>query len=203
MSRQFAALCAVFALAAAPAQATELFGGLYGHDVTFIGETIGSGAAGREEGWDIHLGARSKPIAALARVGRPQAHAFVSLNSEKTSNFAAAGLSWRIGVSERFYVRPGLGMGITDGKAKLPPVNQPGIPFPEILRRLKLYNTRIDFGSKVLFEPELAVGWQVTPRLAAELSWVHFSHGQILHQGKNQGIDLAGLRLVYSLAPGR
>ncbi len=84
----------------------------------------------------------------------------VSINSENTSNFVAAGFDWRIelGKPGGFYLRPGMGLAYTDGETGLPPVNAPGLTPEEIQRRLKLYNTRIDFGSKVLFEPELALG---------------------------------------------
>jgi len=197
MRKLVAAAGAVVCLAwTGAAQAADLLVGVYAHDVTFIGEAIGSGAAGREDGVDLHLGLRSDPIEALW--GDPQAHAFVSINSENTSNFVAAGLSWPIGITDRLYVRPGLGLAYTDGEAGLPPVNEPGLPPEEVARRLELYNTRIDFGSKLLFQPELSLGYEFTERFAAELSWVHISNAQIFHQGKNQGLDEAGVRLIYS-----
>lgn len=197
MRKLVAAAGAVVCLAwTGAAQAADLLVGVYAHDVTFIGEAIGSGAAGREDGVDLHLGLRSDPIEALW--GAPQAHAFVSINSENTSNFVAAGLSWPVGITERLYVRPGLGLAYTDGEAGLPPVNEPGLTPDEVARRLELYNTRIDFGSKLLFQPELSLGYEFTERFAAELSWVHISNAQIFHQGKNQGLDEAGVRLIYS-----
>lgn len=185
---------AVFCVGAA--QAGEWLLGVYAHDVTFIGEAIGVGAPGREEGTDLHLGVRSARIGRLKVLGRPQAHMFVSLNSENTSNFAAAGLSWPIALTERLYVRPGLGLAITDGEVDLPPVNAPGLSPEEIERRLKLYRSRIDFGSKVLLQPELALGLRVDNAWSAELSWVHISNGQVFAQGKNQGMDAAGVRLL-------
>jgi len=191
-----AASAAVCLISAGAAQSADLLVGIYGHDVTFIGEAIGSGAAGREDGIDLHLGLRSDPIEALW--GDPQAHAFVSINSENTSNFIAAGLSWPVGITDRLYVRPGLGLAYTDGEAGLPPVNAPGLTPEEVARRLELYNTRIDFGSKLLFQPELSLGYEFNERFAAELSWVHISNAQIFHQGKNQGLDEAGVRLIYS-----
>ncbi len=198
--RNFAAatgLAILLAGTSAPeANAADLVVGAFAHDVTFIGEAIGSGAPGREEGIDLHLGVRSEPIGYL--FGKPQLHAFVSLNSENTSNFVAAGLSWPISVTERLYVRPGLGLAYTDGEAGLPAVNAPGLTPVEIARRLDLYNSRIDFGSQILFQPELSVGYTLTRSLAAELSWVHISNAQIFHQGKNQGLDAAGVRLIYS-----
>ncbi len=196
--RAVGAALAALIVTTAPARAAEAYGGLFVHDVTFLGEAIGLGAAGREGGTDVHLGLRSGRIDALSVLGRPQAHAMVSINSHNTSNFVAAGLNWAIPLGPRFYIRPGFGLAYTDGAAGLPPVNQPGISPAEIQRRLALYNTRIDFGSKVLFEPELALGVRLGERWAAEFSYVHLSNGQIFHRGKNQGLDDAGVRLVYS-----
>jgi lipid A 3-O-deacylase len=68
----------------------------------------------------------------------------------------------------------------------------------EAARRLRLYQTRIDFGSKVLFEPELALGLQLNDRVSVEASWVHLSNGRILGKSKkNQGMDDAGVRLAW------
>ena len=122
----------------------------------------------------------------------------VSINSNNTSNYVATGFDWAIPLGKAVYFRPGFGLAYTDGAAGLPPVNAPGISPAEIQRRLVLYNTRIDFGSKVLFKPELALGVRLNDRWAAELSYVHLSNGQIFHTGKNQGLDQAGARLVYS-----
>jgi hypothetical protein len=195
----FAAAALIAAGLSGPAAAGEFFVGALAHDVTFVGDAVGLGAAGREGGVDLHLGVRSERIEALSVIGAPQAHAFLSLNSESTSNFVAAGLNWPIdlGADGGFYLRPGIGLAYTDGETKLPPVNAPGLSPAEIQRRLVLYNTRIDFGSKVLFEPELALGYWVTDRMAVELSYTHLSNGQIFAQGKNQGLDDFGVRLNF------
>jgi hypothetical protein len=195
----FAAAACVAVTFAAPAFAEEAFVGVYKHDVTFIGDAVGLGAAGREDGVDVHLGYRTDRIQSLRWLGKPQVHAMVSINSKNTSNFVAAGFDWRIelGRPGGFYLRPGLGLAYTDGKAGLPPANAPNISDAERARRTNLYYTRIDFGSHVLFEPELALGYDLSDHLAAELSYTHLSNGQIFHQGKNQGLDDAGVRLVY------
>ena len=195
-----AASAAVVLGAAAPALAGEVYVGALKHDVTFIGEAVGLGAAGREGGVDIHLGYRTERVESLTWLGRPQVHAMVSINSENTSNFVAVGFNWKLDFGQKggFYLRPGMGLAYTDGETGLPPVNQPGISQAEIDRRLVLYNTRIDFGSKVLFEPELALGYQFNDRWSAELAYTHLSNGQIFHQGKNQGLDDVGVRLVYA-----
>jgi len=193
------AVAAVLFGAATPgqAQAGEVFVGVYAHDVTFIGSVVGLGAAGREHGADLHLGYRTGPLDSLGVIWRPQAYALVSANTHGKSNFAAVGLSWRIPLADRLYFRPGIGLAYTDGKTKHPPANAPGLSLEEQDRRASLYYNRIDFGSRVLFEPELAIGYDFSDRFAIEASYVHLSHGQIFHQGKNQGLDDAGVRLIW------
>ncbi|MBN9318608.1 MAG: acyloxyacyl hydrolase [Caulobacterales bacterium 68-7] len=195
------ALFAAVALAAASisgaASAGEVFVAALKHDVTFIGDTLGVGTAGREGGVDLQLGVRSERIDALSAIGRPSVHALVSFNTDDTSNFVAAGFNWPldIGGEGGFYIRPGLGLAYTDGETDLPPVNAPGISQAEVQRRLTLYNTRIDFGSKVLFEPEFSLGYKLTGATSVELTYMHLSNGQIFHKGKNQGLDDVGLRV--------
>jgi hypothetical protein len=193
-----AAAALALGLCAVQAQAGEVFAGVYAHDVTFLGDTFGVGAAGREGGADIMLGVRSNRLDSLAFIWKPQAHAMVSVNTDGTSHFVAAGLSWPIPIYRQFYFRPGIGMAYTTGKSGLPPANAPGLSPAELERRLHLYNTRIDFGSKVLFEPELALGLNLTERTSIEASWVHLSNGRILgNSKKNQGVDDAGVRLAW------
>jgi hypothetical protein len=184
-------------LSGGAAQAGEAFVGLYKHDVTFIGDAIGLGAAGREGGADIHLGYRTGRIEGLRFIWRPQVHVFGSINTEGTSNFVAAGFNWKVPLGGQFYLRPGIGLAYTDGKTGLPPANVPGLTPAELQRRTNLYYTRIDFGSNVLFEPELALGVDLNDSFAVEASYTHLSNGQIFHQGKNQGLDDAGVRLVW------
>ena len=201
MIRRLAAAAAAMGMLAFAHQAgaAELLLGAYIHDAAFIGGALGTGSADREKGADIELGIRSGRIEALHLIGAPQAHAFISINTDRTSDFVAAGLSWPIRITDRFYFRPGLGLAYTDGKVNLPPVNAPGLSPEEIQRRLELFQTRIDFGSRTLFEPELNLGYHLTPRTSVELSWVHISNGEIFHHGKNQGLDDAGVRVVYAL----
>jgi hypothetical protein len=195
----FAAALSLSLVAHPRAYAAELVVGAFAHDVTFIGDVIGVGAAGREGGADLHIGLRSDRIESLRLIGRPQAHGLVSVNSDGTSNFVAAGLSWPIPLPGQFYVRPGLGLAYTDGEAGLPAVNAPGLAPPEIQRRLKLYRSRIDFGSHLLFQPELSIGRVLSPRWSVELTYLHLSNGQVFAHGKNQGLDDAGVRLIYKL----
>ncbi len=157
---------------AAPAEASELFGGLYSHDVK-----TGITRSGFERGVDFQLGWRGGRIDALRGVGAPSPHAFVSVNSEGETSFAAAGISWKVG--RAVYVRPGVGLAVHNG---------PDRPDPG--------ERRIDFGSRVLFELELGLGVQLNEQISAEASIVHLSHAK-LFSPQNPGIDNIGVRLNY------
>ena len=160
---------------AVPAQAGELFGGVYAHavDTPFTFDT-GEGGA------DVQIGVRSDPIEALRVVGRPSAHIFGSLNSEEGgTDFVAAGLSWKVDAGP-VYIRPGIGLALHNA--------------PE-LRVDPQTRIRTDLGSRVLFEPEIAIGTNVSERVSVEASWVHISNARLFNREQNPGIDMMGVRL--------
>ena len=170
------ALLAVLSLgAASPAQASELFVGLLAHNVD---SPLTKG--GLEEGADIQLGWRGERIAPLRAIGAPSPYVLVSAATGGDTHFAAAGLSWRIGHGPLF-VRPGIGIAIhsrgTDGVAN---------------------GLRTDLGSRILFEPELGIGYRISERVSIEASWVHLSHAQLFSR-QNPGMDSVGVRLSWRL----
>ena len=164
--------------AAAPAHAQELFGGVYVHavDTPF---TLDTG----EHGTDIEAGYRFAPIESLSAIGKPSPYLIASVNTAGDTSFAGAGLSWKIGKG-KVYVRPGIGLVINDAPS---------------YRTDPATGYRTDLGSRVLFEPELAIGTKLTPRLGIEASWVHVSHARLFNREQNPGINMMGLRLTYSV----
>ena len=167
-------LWAAVAVAAIPstASAAELFGGLYVHDVD-----TPLTKSGIEGGADIMVGLRGGRIG-----GTPlQPYAFVAVNSSGETNYGAIGVSAKFG--NRLYIRPGVGLAVHTGSAR-------NFQDPT--------NDRIDFGSRILFEPEVAVGARLNGRLSLEASWVHISHATLLSR-QNPGMDNFGLRLNLKL----
>ncbi len=159
-------------IASAPAHAGELFGGVYKHAVN----TPLSLESNLEGGADFQIGYRGSNIVPGTGL---QPYVFGALNSAGDTSYAAAGLSWKFG--DRLFVRPGLGLAIHNGSAA------------------KFNRTdRIAFGSRVLFEPELGIGAQVSGRVSIEASWIHMSHAQLLGR-QNPGIDNFGVRLNFKL----
>ena len=164
---------------AVPAQAGEVFGGVYAHavDTPFTFDT-GEGGA------DVQIGVRSDPIEGLRVIGRPSAHVFGSLNSEEGgTDFVAAGLSWKIDAGP-VYIRPGVGLALH---------NAPEIRVDPETR------IRTDLGSRVLFEPEIAIGTNVSERVSVEASWVHISNARLFNREQNPGIDMMGVRLNWRM----
>ena len=168
------ALSAVAAglLASSPARAGEIFGGLYVHDVD-TPLTL----SGVEGGADVQLGWRGGEIGKTPL----QPYAFVAVNTAGETHYAAVGVSAKFG--DRFFIRPGVGLAVHTGSAD-------NFEDPD--------NGKIDFGSRVLFEPELGIGARINERTTIEASWVHMSTAQLFGK-QNPGIDNFGIRLSFKL----
>lgn len=174
MRRAVPVLVLALALAASPARASELFGGLLAHDVD---TPLSKG--GRESGLDLQFGWRGGRIGALGFIGAPSPYAFVAAAGSGGTHVAAAGLSWRIG--GRLFARPGIGIAVHTRSSR-------GVAG----------GLRTDLGSRILLEPELGLGFQISERVAIEATWVHVSHAQLLSR-QNPGMDSIGLRLTFKL----
>ena len=162
------------AASTAPAQAAEVFGGLYVHGVD-TPLTLGGSPEG---GVDVQLGYRGGSIINGTAL---EPYVFGAVNSRGDTHYAAAGLSWKFG--DQVYIRPGLGLAVHTGSARN--FNDSD-------------NDRIEFGSRILFEPELGVGARISERMTIEASWIHLSHGTLLGR-QNPGIDNIGARLNWKL----
>lgn len=168
---------AIACAAPVPALAQEIYLGGSFHAVD-LPTSLESGESG---GHDIQAGIRSAPVEALSALGSPSVYLHAQVGVDRRTSLAAAGLSWKLGKG-RLYARPGIGLAVHTDR------------MPEYLPD----GTRIDLGSRVLFEPELAVGVRMNDRVAAELSWVHTSHAR-LFGGQNPGMDFIGARVVLQL----
>jgi hypothetical protein len=153
--------------------AGEIFGGIYAHNV----DTPLTAGGHVEGGVDLQLGYRGGDIGHTPL----QPYIFGALNTAGNTSYAAVGLSAKFG--DTFYIRPGLGIAVHTGSAAK--FDNPN-------------NHKIEFGSRVLFEPELGIGVRVAPRVTAEASWVHMSHAQLFGR-QNPGIDNIGIRLNVAL----
>jgi lipid A 3-O-deacylase len=157
------------------ARAAELFGGVHVHDVkTPLDDS------GIESGVDLSVGYRGGAIGHLWS-GALQPYGFIAVNSAGNTSYGAIGIAAKYSLGSGWYFRPGLGIAVHNGSAG------------------KFYRTdKIAFGSRVLFEPEVGIGAQVSRRVSVEASWVHMSHAQLFGQ-ENPGIDNLGLRVNLAI----
>lgn len=163
---------AAWLAASSPAYASELFGGAYAHDIN-----TPFSRAGPEGGVDVQFGWRG------GRIGRTplQPYAFLAVNTAGDTHYGAIGLSAKFG--DRLFVRPGFGIAVHTGSTA---------------DHFDPSNDDIEFGSRVLFEPELGLGAGLNDRLTIEASWVHMSHAQLFGR-QNSGIYNLGMRLTWKL----
>jgi hypothetical protein len=171
---------ALLGLAPSAAAAQEAWLGLFGHGVP-----VGVADCCFEHGADIQAGLRSGPLVAVPGFGGLRLYALGSANVSGGVPFAAAGAAWRFPIGDTgVYVQPGLGATVqfgSDAKYQLRP-------------------DRLYLGSRVLFEPELSVGWRLDRRWALEATYLHLSHAQLAGR-QNPGLDDVGVRAVYAFAP--
>lgn len=80
-------------------------------------------------------------------------------------------------------MRPELGLAVQTGRMPVFDAN----------------GTRTDLGSRLVFEPALALGYRIAPRLSVEAALVHRSHAGLFNSRQNPGMDSAGLRLNFRL----
>lgn len=173
MTASVRTLLGVAAMATAtPALADEIWLGAYRHDITLAQTRF-------EVGQDIKAGWIGERLDGLRKIGRPSPYLLVSKSLDGETNYLAAGLNWTWGT--RLYLRPGIGIAANDGP-----------------RRAFRKGRRVDLGSPITFEPELAAGWRIDERMAVEVSWIHLSHATIFSR-QNRGMDSIGLRLLYRL----
>ena len=174
----FVAAALATCLPTSPVSAQEVFAGVYQHgvDTPFTLET-------GEGGTDIAAGYRFAPVDALRVIGSPSPYVLGSVNTSGDTSFAAVGLSWTLGKGPVF-VRPGIGLAIHDG---------PSTRFNPVTGR------ETDLGSRILFEPEIGIGYRLNERLSAEAHWMHVSHARLFDSDQNPGLDIIGLRVNYRL----
>lgn len=125
-------------------------------------------------------------------VGSPRPYVIASLNTAGDTSFGGAGLQWRWAFAEGWAVEPGVGYVIHNGELDFPyPQGDP--------RNDPISEQQVFFGSRDLFRTSFALSRDVSEKWGVQVVYEHLSHGQILGEGRNQGIDNIGVRVIYRL----
>lgn len=133
--------------------------------------------------------------ALLNLLGSPRPYIMASGNVDGDGvNFGGVGLYWRWEFADGWALEPGFGYVVHDGEID----NAYASGTPEAAAFEAEHQL---LGSRDLFRNSLALEREFGDRFALHLYWEHMSHGQILDEGRNQGLDYVGLRGVFRFNP--
>ena len=144
----------------------------------------------------------------------PQPYIGGSLNLEGNTSFAGAGLLWRQSLGKKFYGDFAVGLVGHTGTKRIEPsdelvdlINQanglgPGeipddlldaasVEFDDLFAR---QSEEIEFGSRVLFRLQGAIGYNLNKDWAGEVYIEHLSNGSVFSSTVNEGVNSLGIR---------
>ncbi len=113
-----------------------------------------------------------------------------SVNVAGDTSFGGFGLEWHWEFAENWAFEPGLGYIVHDGETLNPYAN--GTP-----EAATFAAEHVQLGSRDLFRTSIGVSHDFAGPWEAEVFFEHLSHGQILGEGRNQGLDQLGVRFGY------
>jgi len=113
-----------------------------------------------------------------------------SVNTDGNTSYGGVGLEWDFEFAEGWHFEPGFGYVIHDGDINNPFAN--GTP-----ESAAFADENVLLGSEDLFRTSIALSWDVSASFALQGIYEHLSHGQILGEGRNQGLDEIGVRAIW------
>lgn len=177
---------AVMLAPAAQAGVDEVHVGVMQHNIC----VINCDNANKEDGPNIEFQLSFESPRFLAWAASPQPYLVASINTAGNTSFGGAGLEWRWNFADRWALEPGVGAVVHDGAVNNPFAN--GTPEAEAFS-----NEHVLLGSDVLFRTSIGLTYDFEGPWAVQLFYEHLSHGQILANGRNQGLDELGIRFGY------
>lgn len=146
--------------------------------------------AGKEQGPNLEFQANFGSPGFLSIIGSPQPYVVLTLNTSGDTSSGGVGLEWSFPVSEHWAIEPGFGYVIHDGATNLPYAS--GTP-----EAAAFTENHVLLGSRDLFRTSIGVTRDFDGPWEAQIFFSHLSHGQILGEGRNQGMDQLGVRFGY------
>ncbi len=147
--------------------------------------------ANKESGANINGEIRFKSPEFLGVIWSPHPYVMASVNTDGNTSYGGVGLEWDWEFFGGWHLEPGFGYVIHNGEIDLP--YAPGDP-----RSGPFLDNNLLLGSEDLFRSSLALTLDFNDTWGMQVIYEHLSHGQILGEGRNQGLDEIGLRLVYN-----
>ena len=214
MKKQVLLAAVIFTLATpASAQVTEVRLGTNIHDINWTGQ--GNGEA-KERSIAINGEIVFKDPEFLKWAFSPRPYVGGSLNLGGETSYGGGGLLWRQTFGEKFYIDGSFGGVIHTGtrEVKASPLVQSVIDgetvqtdlspgeSAQFVSELAEFRGRqaseIDFGTRLLFRQQLALGYRWTDKWAMEVFVEHLSNGRVFTPNRpNEGLDNVGFRASY------
>jgi lipid A 3-O-deacylase len=145
---------------------------------------------GKEDGENVELEIASSSPDLLNIIGSPRPYVVASINTDDGVSFGGVGLIWRWEFADGWAFEPGFGYIVHDGE--IDNAFAPGTPEATAFEAENQL-----LGSEDLFRTTFALERELGPRVAGQIYYEHMSHGQILDEGRNQGLDFVGVRFLY------
>lgn len=158
--------------------------GVMAHNIRVIDDKN----ADKEDGPAIELQVNFDSPGFLSWAGSPTPYAVASVNVSGDTSFAGAGLEWRWEFADGWALEPGLGYVVHDGELENPYPN--GSP-----EAAQFSEEHVLLGSRDLFRTSIGLSREFGGGWSGQVFFSHLSHGQILGEGRNQGMDQVGLRI--------
>lgn len=147
--------------------------------------------ANKEDGPNINGEVVFSSPELLRFIWSPRPYIMGSVNTAGDTSFGGAGLHWNWAFAEGWALEPGVGYVIHDGEL--------GFPFPQgDPRNDPISESKVFLGSRDLFRTSLSLNKDLSGPWGMQLMYEHLSHGQILGNGRNQGLDNIGVRVIYA-----
>ncbi len=146
--------------------------------------------ANKEDGFNVEFQVSFDSPGWLEWAGSPQPYVMASVNTEGDTSFGGVGLEWRWDFAEGWALEPGFGYVMHDGATNNPYAN--GTP-----EAAAFAEENVLLGSEDLFRTSIALTRDFEGPWEAQVLFEHLSHGQILGEGRNQGLDQIGVRFGY------
>lgn len=186
---QFALAGLVLAATVAPAEAQfieEARIGVLAHNIC----VIDCKNANKEDGPTVEGELVLASPGVLQFLFAPRPYLLASVNVSGDTSYGGAGLLWNWDFAEGWSLEPGVGYVIHDGATESP--FPQGSPESEAFAR-----ENVLLGSDDLFRTSLAINRDLGANWGLQVQYEHLSHGQILGDGRNQGMDSIGLRAYW------
>jgi len=192
---KYRALTAIFVaglcLPASAQFVEEVRFGVAQHNICVVSEDIfDCDNADKEDGVNVTVELVFASPDFLSWAFEPRPFVTGSLNTAGDTSYVGGGLMWTIKFADRWAFEPSFAYAVHDGASQNPfPLSTP--------ENAAFSANNVLFGSDDLFRTGLALSRQMGENWGIQLQYDHLSHGEILGDEPNQGLDNFGVRVYW------